>query len=223
MPRTRSTALSCSHGIALNLEVRVHHATSPAVPGHKRPGGPVVVYAPELSEPKPPLFSEPLPKEHSPLPGPFECGRYGYLPATATAIVLTACLLAALAFSIRVEESPPEAVPLVNASGLRADDDCPCRRGGLPGGALVGTPDHSTKNVVDVTTRKAVSKKHRRLIGCIHPPSETSSLYGLRSVLSKVRTSVKAPEHKYKLPNNSKNTGGGMGRRGDSSDFLAVL
>ncbi|KAL1447297.1 hypothetical protein MTO96_044331, partial [Rhipicephalus appendiculatus] len=51
-------------------------------------------------------------------------------------------------------------------SGLRADDDCPCRRGGLPGGALVGTPDHSTKNVVDVTTRKAVSKKHRRRIGC---------------------------------------------------------
>ncbi|KAL1442366.1 hypothetical protein MTO96_046446 [Rhipicephalus appendiculatus] len=97
---------------------------------------------------------------------PLPCsGRYGYLPATATAIVLTACLLAALAFSIRVEESPPEAVPLVNASGLRADDDCPCRRGGLPGGALVGTPDHSTKNVVDVTTRKAVSKKHRRRIG----------------------------------------------------------
>lgn len=144
--------------------------------GHKRPGSPVAVYVPEVSETKPSPLSEPLSKEHSPLPGPFECGRYGYLPATATAIVLTACLLATLAFAIRAEESPPEAAPLVNTSALRAGDDCPCRHGALAGGALVGPSDDSTKNVVAVTKRKAMSVQHPHRFGsngkssAAHPP-----------------------------------------------------
>lgn len=131
---------------------------------------------PEVSEPKPPPLSEPLSKEYSPLPGPFECGRYGYLPATATAIVLTACLLATLAFAIRTEDSPAEAAPLVNTSALRADDDCPCRRGALVGGAPVGPADHSTKNVVAVTKRNAESEQHPHRVGsngkssAAHPP-----------------------------------------------------
>ncbi|KAH7957445.1 hypothetical protein HPB52_019056 [Rhipicephalus sanguineus] len=103
-------------------------------------------------------------------------GRYGYLPATATAIVLTACLLATLAFAIRTEDSPAEAAPLVNTSALRADDDCPCRRGALVGGAPVGPADHSTKNVVAVTKRNAESEQHRHRVGsngkssAAHPP-----------------------------------------------------
>ncbi|XP_075730621.1 uncharacterized protein LOC142772306 [Rhipicephalus microplus] len=97
------------------------------------------------------------------------CGRYGFLPATATVIVLTACLLAALAYSIKAEERAPEAVPLsLNASALRAGDDCPCRRGALPGDTHAVTLKHSrknaTKNVVQVTTPNAVSmKRHHRI------------------------------------------------------------
>lgn len=144
--------------------------------GEASRGSPVAVHVPEFREPAPPSISEMSTKQFSPPPLPFEFARWGYLPAIAVAIILTACLLLGLAYAIRSEDNivAPEVAPLVNISALDSEDDCPCRRGSSTRRVHGVARGHSTSNAVTLTTRK--SKRHRHHVGSKrksstgHPP-----------------------------------------------------